>query len=109
MSRSEFDTVFNDFLKEIETSQTLAKYQSPIEARQEQTIAIGKAAVNHRLRLAVRPLISLLFVGTHPPPCFLSFGRQGRHQTGGDLHRPRLVPCAVQSRRQKGLLLPFWV
>ena len=45
MSRAEFDTIKADFLKEMQTSQSLVKYHAPLEARKNQTTDVGNAAV----------------------------------------------------------------
>ncbi|KAF8169327.1 hypothetical protein K438DRAFT_1774342 [Mycena galopus ATCC 62051] len=51
MSKADFDSVKADFLKELDTAQTLAKFQAPTEARQKQMadIAAGQTLSQSRL------------------------------------------------------------
>lgn len=60
MSKADFATVKGDFVKALDTARSLAKYNSPIEARRTQLEEVGAAGVSTRLildfpRLTISP------------------------------------------------------
>ena len=48
MSKADYESVKTDFLKELDTANTLAKFQAPLDARQKQLSDVGAAAVSYR-------------------------------------------------------------